>query len=499
MSESPTSPASDAIAVARLAAMAPMEYDRVRDAEAKALGIRVAVLDTMVRQTRPASDKPPDNTDEALALGFTERHKNRLRYVAAWGKWMIHDSVVWRFDETMQSFDYSRAICREAAATCGNPDAAKDIASAKTVAAVERLAKADRRHAAVADQWDKDPWLLNTPGGVVNLRTGRIRSHSPDDCMTKITAAAPDGDCPLWRAFLVKITNGNNELQAFLQRFSGYALTGSIREHALVFGYGVGRNGKGTFLNTISGIMADYAAVAGMETFTASLGDRHPTDLAMLRGARLVTAQETEEGRQWAEARIKAMTGGDPITARFMRQDFFTYNPQFKLFIIGNHKPIIRNVDEAMRARLNLVPFLVTIPKDERDNQLSEKLREEWPGILQWMIDGCLEWQVTGLAPPGIVAAATDDYIAQEDTFSVWLRERCRQTGSYTETGVLFADWRKWVTARGEEAGSQKRFSQAMEGKGYERFQSPADRSAFNCISLDNAQASYSENLHERD
>jgi putative DNA primase/helicase len=233
-----------------------------------------------------------------------------------------------------------------------------------------------------SDQWDFDPWLLNTPAGVVDLRTGMIGPHNPNHYMTKITAVAPAGDCPLWHKILARITGGNTELQDFLMRVMGYCLTGITREHALFFGYGTGANGKGTFLNTMTAILAGYAAVAPMETFTATPTDRHPTDLAMLRGARLVTAQETEEGRRWAESRIKAMTGGDPISARFMRQDFFTFLPLFKLFIAGNHKPGLRGVDEAMRRRLNLIPFTVTISVADRDVQLADKLKPEMPGIL---------------------------------------------------------------------------------------------------------------------
>src|SRR6185437_11667835 len=172
-----------------------------------------------------------------------------------------------------------------------------------------------------------------------------------------------------------RITGGDAELQAFLQRFAGYCLTGVTREHAMAFGFGTGANGKGTFLNTLTGIMDSYAAVAPMETFTSSTVDRHSTELAMLRGARLVTAQETEEGRRWAESRIKALTGGDPITARLMRQDFFTFTPQFKLIIAGNHKPGLRGVDEAIRRRFHLIPFAVKIPPEERDKDLADKMK----------------------------------------------------------------------------------------------------------------------------
>jgi putative DNA primase/helicase len=223
---------------------------------------------------------------------------------------------------------------------------------------------------------------------VVDLRAGKARPHRAEDYITKITAVGPLGDCPLFLAFLDRITGRDNELVAYLQRVLGYGLTGLTREHALFFGYGTGARGKSVLLSTVAGILGDYHKTAPIETFTATNGDRHPTDLAGLRGARLVTATETEEGRRRAESRIKQLTGGDTVSARFMRQDFFEYRPTFKLFIAGNHKPSLRSVDEAIRRRFHLIPFAVTIPPEERDGELAEKLRAEWPGILAWMIAG---------------------------------------------------------------------------------------------------------------
>ena len=255
---------------------------------------------------------------------------------------------------------------------------------------------------------------------------------------------------------------------------------------ALFFGFGTGGNGKGVFLNTLTGIMGGYAAVAPMETFTASVSDRHPTDLAMLRGARLVTAQETEEGRRWAEAKIKALTGGDPITARFMRQDFFTFAPTFKLFVAGNHKPGLRGVDEAIRRRMHLIPFTVTIPPNERDRKLTEKLRTEWPGILAWAIEGCQHWQRIGLAPPKAVLDATDQYLEAEDTIGLWLAERCWVEPKYCDTTAnLFRSWTTWAEAAGEHPGSQKRFSQAIEARGFKpRRQGGTGRSGFEGLAV---------------
>ena len=267
------------------------------------------------------------------------------------------------------------------------------------------------------------------------------------------------------------MTAGDADLVAFLQRVAGYALTGDVREHALFFLYGTGGNGKGVFLNTLTAILGGsagrgYAQVAPVDAFTATRGEHHPTELAALRGARLVTAQETEEGRQWAESRLKAITGGDPITARFLYGNPFTYRPEFKLVIAGNHRPHLRAVDEAIRRRLHLVPFEVTVK--ERDPLLPEKLREEWPAILAWAVDGCGMWLEQGLRPPARVQAATEEYFEAEDSFGEWLAECCaRRPGAWTSTADLFRRWGSWANDRGELPGSAKRFAEAMQRRGF--------------------------------
>src|SRR5215208_3391713 len=346
--------------------------------------------------------RPPEFTDDAIALEFAEQHADELRFVATLSKWLSWDGQRWLFDETLSARDRARHVCRETSTKCNEVRIAKTIASAKTVSAVERLAQADRRLAATVNQFDADPWLLNTPGGIIDLRSGHTHGHQPLDYLTKISGIAPNPACPIptWTKFLNRVTARNEELIGYLKRIAGYSLTGSTREHALFFLYGLGANGKSTFINTITAAVGDYHKAAPIETFTASSHDRHPTELAGLRGARLVTANETEEGRRWAESRIKTLTGGDVIAARFMRQDFFEYLPAFKLIIAGNHKPGLRSVDEAIRRRFNLIPFTVTIPREERDLELGQKLKPEWPGILAWMIDGCMDWQRQGLAAP---------------------------------------------------------------------------------------------------
>jgi putative DNA primase/helicase len=411
--------------------------------------------------------RPPAFSDSALALRFVERHSGDLRYVAVWNRWLRWTGTHWRFDDTRLAFNLAWRVCREAAAECNKLKIAVAIASAKTVAAVERLALADRRIAATIDQWDADPWLLNTPGGVVDLRTGGIRPHNPLEFMTKITAVGPRGECPLFLRFLDRITVGDTELIAYLQRVFGYVLTGLAREHALFFCYGTGANGKSVLLSTVAGILGDYHRTAPIETFTVSNGDRHPTDLAMLRGARLVTATETEEGRRWAESRIKQLTGGDTISARFMRQDFFEYRPQFKLIIAGNHKPSLRTVDEAIRRRFHLIPFTVTIPAEERDGELTEKLKTEWPGILAWMVEGCTKWQADGLRPPLAVVNATAAYLEAEDAITSWMEDRCeRDPNAWEPTSALFASWSAWANAAGEAVGRQRKLTESLMSRG---------------------------------
>lgn len=422
-------------------------------------------------------------SDDALTHRFVEKHKDHLRFTSSMNTWFVYDGMRWVPEKTLFALDEARGVCRAAAAECNSSDAVRrSIASAKTVAAVEKLARADRAIAATDDQWDQDPWLLNTPDGVIDLRTGIMRLATPNDYMTKITAVAPNGtptmfSKSLFKKFLDRVTNGDLALQGFLRRFGGYCLTGLTIEQALAFLYGTGANGKGTFVGVLAGILNDYHCTAAIETFTASKYDHHPTDLAGLRGARLVTASETEEGRRWAEAKVKMLTGGDTIKARFMRQDYFAYEPQFKLMISGNHRPGLNSVDEAIRRRFCLVPFTVTIPAKDRDRKLAAKLKEEWPLILQWLIEGALEWQKAGLAPPAAVVEATTEYLADEDTIESWITDRCRRDAEKWESiQKLYESYSDWCKANGEWVSSSKTFSLKLQERGFKSFRSGDDR-----------------------
>lgn len=444
---------------------------------------RVTAELTETTENPNADDVPELYSEDNVALRFSQIYADDLRYVAPWGRWMRWNSQRWIHEDTLEVADFARKVCRSVAAYVRTdvqltPKQQQTVANkygaAQTVSNIERFAKADRRHAATIAQWDADIWALNTPAGVVDLRTGALTSGAREAYMTKITRASPGGACPIWIAFLHTATAGDADLIGFLRRMAGYCLTGSTRDHALFFVYGTGGNGKGTFLNTLQWILGDYNRTAGMDVFTEKKHDSHPTELAALMGARMVTAQETEEGKRWAEARIKALTGGDPITARFMRQDDFTYDPQFKLVIAGNHKPGLRNVDEAIKRRMHLIPFTVEIPADKRDTRLSEKLRAEAGGILAWAIEGCLEWQQTGLQAPAAVIAATDEYLAQEDQFANWITESC-ELGAYAHAAKsLYQSYKAWADRSGEFAIPQKRWSAQMLTRGFEKVKAPA-------------------------
>ncbi len=436
----------------------------------------VESIEALAERQRRSRDAHQNNvvepvlSEDEVARMFEDRFNGRLLYDHDAGRWLEWDSTRWRPDRIDRALHYARELARELSA---DKSSKTRLAGGKTsfAAGVERFARATPAFARTSDEWDRDPLLLGTPAGTVDLRTGELRKASPEDRITRLTAVAPSerAECPAWRKFLYETTAGNAELIAFLQAWAGYCATGETSEHALVFVHGGGGNGKSVFLNAVAEIMGDYAVTAAMDTFEASKSGRHPTDLAMLRGARLVTASETEEGRAWAEARIKAITGGDPITARFMRQDYFTYKPQFKLTIVGNHMPVLHNVDEAARRRFNIVPFLCK--PEHPDPKLPEKLREEYPAILRWIIDGCLLWREHRLPRPKIVTDATAEYFAEQDLFQQWLDACCEvrlsNDARFEQVSRLYASWKGFAEQAGERPGSSKSFGQQMRRRGF--------------------------------
>jgi putative DNA primase/helicase len=328
----------------------------------------------------------------------------------------------------------------------------------------------------------------------IELKTGVERPSDPLDYITKIagtTIAKPGTPHPLWDAFLKRVTNDDASLIDFLQRFLGYCVTGATFEHVLLFLYGTGANGKSTFIKTVTGIFGDYAIVAPMELFLASKHERHPTEIAKLRGARLVVAQETEKGRRWDEQKIKQLTSDDKLTGRFMRQDFFDFTPTHKLIITGNNKPTLRTIDEAIRRRFLLVPFTVKIPVHERDTKLAEKLQAEWPAIMRWITDGCMQWQRDGgLMVPDVVRKATDSYFDDQNTIGQWLEDwAVNDVNAFETTANLFKNWMVWCAETNSYVGTEKDFVQELEEacrdwRGFKRVRKDRFGRGFNGIAL---------------
>lgn len=428
------------------------------------------------KEPQPAEPTGDDATlsplysDDYLALQLASRYGHKLRHVAKWGLWYQYDGTRWREDETLNVFTLARKLNRGIASTCNKKAERKNIASGKTVAATISLARSDPRIAARIDQWDLDPWALNTPEGTIDLQTGKMRKHRAADYLTKCTAVGPGGDCPRWKQFLKEVTADDEALQEYVQRLLGYGLTGSVIEHVLAFLSGTGSNGKSVLLKTVAFVLGDYVKAAPFETFTAKENENHPTELAMLRGARMVQVAETEKGKHWAESRIKSMTAGDPVSARFMRQDFFTYTPTFKILVAGNHKPGLSTVNVAIRRRLHIVPFNVTFTEDKLDKNLTERLKEEASGILSWMIDGCTEWQRDGLKPPPAVVSATAEYLATEDRITRWITDcvDLADPNAFELSTELFWSWQNWAEKAGEKIGSLTTLTKELKDRDHQ-------------------------------
>jgi len=448
-----------------------------------------------------AVGKTPDHirgtSDDTLAVNFADENHTRLRYVGQLNRWHVWNKSRWEVDHTLRSLSSARVFVRRIAkfvsdklyefksaeipselpaevkeertrnAAAEARRAVRNILSSRTIHAVTHLARSDPRIASSVADWDSNPWLLNTPAGTIDLKTGDMRRHNPSDCITMETAVAPNAAPPrMWLDFLKTIMRGDEEMVRYLQKVFGYCLVGETKEHQMYFAYGTGANGKGVTLNTMRSILGTYGMEAAIETFIINDSSRHPTELADLRGARLVTCGETDEGQRWAEARIKMLTGGDSVKARFMRQDFFEYKPQFKLFLAGNHKPRLANVDEAIERRFRLIPFTFTVPKASRDVDLGEKLRTEWPSILAWAIDGCLAWQAEGLDAPSAVATATKSYLNQEDAITAWYTE-CYEHDpeSFVYIKDIFDSWMAWARDNGEAIGTKRVLMRHLEDR----------------------------------
>ena len=415
---------------------------------------------------RLTDDTAPLHSIEQFAQMFVAEYGDVVRYIPEMNSWRVWDGARWANDTSLKTFSMARRICKREARVANEGRLQRTIASPTTWNDVLRAVRPDL--ARPADQWDRDLYLLNTPAGTVDLRTGDMKEHDPHDYITKVTSVSPKaGDCSIWQGHLKLVLGGDEELIAYLQRLGGYCLTGYTKEKQFCFAWGTGDNGKSMTFNTWQKITGDYAQMASIETFTVTKNDQHPTGLAALCGARLVLVSETEAGKTLRESTIKQLTGGDTMTARFMRQDEFTYLPQLKLIGFGNHKPVLRSVNEAMRSRIHFLPFTVTITNKDKD--FREKLAAEEGAILSWMIAGAVIWFKEGLNPPQAVLDATDKYLLEQDKFGMFI-EDCgldfSDANAFTPTKHLLQAQNLWGEQHNEWKMREPELIEALESEG---------------------------------
>lgn len=425
-------------------------------------------------------------TDAGNAKRFIDLFAGRVKYCHAWGKWLIWDGARWCMEEKGGAGIYdlalqmAGAIAEEAAGT--DDKETRESLSSWSLKCEQRakidnclhLVRASLRIAVEPAELDSNPWLLNCQNGTVDLKTGDLKPHDPGDLITRVagTDYDPDAKFDTWEKFLARIMPAT-DLQLFVYKAIGYSLSASTKEQVFFFLYGNGSNGKTTFVETIQHILGGYARTMQSDSLMVSnsvRGGGASPDIARLKGARYVVAAETEEGRRLDEGLVKQLTGGDRIVARYLYQEEFEFSPELKLWMHGNHKPTIKGADNGIWRRVRLIPFTVQIPEEERDADLAKKLLAEAPGILRWMIMGCLSWQEEGLKAPNCVIASSEDYRSEMDVLGRFLSDKCQSDTHLSITSSrLYDAFKLWQISEGIYQWSQTKFSMALEERGYEK------------------------------
>ena len=450
-----------------------------------------------IEQARPAQGEGAEAAeavdDAQLArlfqtdLGNSERLVARygcaLRYCFDFGKWLVWDGIRWAIDRNGAALDKAKATARAMlaeAATLGDREDSRKLAAwsfksqaRDRMSAMLYLAQPDV--STRPEQLDTHPWLLNVLNGTLDLRTGTLRKPDRADLLTKAAPVVydPTARCEQWLSFLNRIFDGNTDLIRFVQKAAGYSLTGLDTEECFFVLHGVGQNGKSTVVETLSALLGtDYAQQATPELLMQKKQERHPTELAVLRGARLVASVETGQGKRLNEALIKSMTGGDRIRANFMHQDTFEFRPEFKVWLSTNHKPVITGTDLGIWRRIRMIPFTVKIPDEERDGAFKTRLREPaaLSGILNWALAGVLLWQREGLKPPAAVTEATQAYREEMDVLAAWIADCCVvKKLAEASAADLYRSYVQWREQNGERPETQTSFGLRLTERGFER------------------------------
>ena len=427
-------------------------------------------------------------SDTGNAERFVARYGAEIRYCDEWGKWLIWDGRRWerdgmrlirRFAKNTVRGMYNQASLIED--DVERKSLVKYALGSEAMIKIKNMIEGATSEPGIpvrTQDLDADSMLLNVENGTIDLRSGELRSHRQEDLITKLAPLPynPDADCPLWLDFLNLIMMGRTELVDFLQKAVGYSLTGDTSEDVFFFLYGpTAENGKTTFLNTIHYLLGDYACRSQIETFLATYHDNIPNDLAALHGARFVSAVEPQKGRRFNEARLKALTGGEPMQARFMRAEFFEFQPQLKIWISSNNRPNITDTTRGMWRRVRAIPFDYRIPEKDQDKHFEERLRVEWPGILNWALAGCAAWLKDGLETPEAVVTATTEYKDDMDVLSDFIAERLiKDPAAKLQSSLLYDDYKAYSEGIGEKKPwSMPVFVREMKERGFKKKKLP--------------------------
>jgi putative DNA primase/helicase len=432
-------------------------------------------------------ETPEGRTDVANGRRFKEQYGDKVRFCHPWRKWLIWDGTRWKIDDTGKAENLAASLSDVLwvdARRCNEPQAlafAARSADNGHVKATLAQAKSQPGIPVLPAELDSDPWLFNCPNGTIDLRSGNQRDHSRNDLISKLCPTNYNGEASSWHwdRFQESISDGRQDLMDFKQRFFGYSITGDVREQTLHIHHGTGSNGKSVELNAfMETVGADYAMKAPPDLLIAKRNETHPTERADLFGKRFVAAIETGDGQRLDETLVKELTGGDPIRARRMREDFWEFQPSHKVVMCSNHKPRVKGTDNAIWRRLRLVPYDVTFwnPDDgyggpdelRQDKTLAEKLRAEAEGILRWCVRGCIEWQSSGLGMPDSVSTATADYRDGEDIIGRFLADNCEHGGK-VRFAVLYEQLKEWCDEGGDNLPSRKAVAQYLVHNGYEK------------------------------